>query len=113
MRERRRTERVNLGPLNVRLSDGCEGSLVDLSVLGALLQLPVPQVADSTIVFEVEAADPITELRARVVRSTPRAAGSDESTAPAHFVALEFEDLSMDQLLGLSRLTDANLSASV
>ena len=106
MRERRRAERVVLGTVNVRLSGTGGVALVDLSVLGAMVQAPVAQVADSSVVLAVESSTQILDLRARVVRSTLRPASADESAT--HFVALEFDDLSMDELTDLSRLIDEN-----
>jgi hypothetical protein len=106
MRERRRAERVRLGTVNVRLSGIGGTEIVDLSVLGAMLQVPITQAPDSSVVLEVESSTQILDLRARVVRSTPRPAGAGERAT--WFVAIEFDDLSMDELVGLSRLIDEN-----
>ncbi len=106
MRERRRAERVRLSSVSVRLSGIGGTTVVDLSVLGAMLQVPLAQAAESSVVLEVESSTQILDLRARVVRSSPRPA---EAGAPAtYFVAIEFDDLSMDELVGLSRLIDEN-----
>ena len=109
MRERRRAERVRLGTVNVRLSGIGGTELVDLSVLGAMLQVPTTQATDSSVVLEVESSTQLLDLRARVVRSTPRPAGAGERAT--WFVAIEFDDLSMDELVGLSRLIDENREA--
>ena len=106
MRERRRAERVRLGTVNVRLSGLGEVGLVDLSVLGALLEAPAAQLAESGVVLEVESPTQIMDLRARVVRSTLRPASAGDRVS--HFIAIEFDDLSMEDLLGLSRLIDEN-----
>ena len=106
MRERRRAERVRLGTVSVRLSGIGGTELVDLSVLGAMVRVPIAQAADSSVVLEVESSTQILDLRARVVRSTARPAGPGE--AATYFVAIEFDDLSMDELVGLSRLIDEN-----
>ena len=103
MRERRRAERIRLGSFAVRLPGICEGALIDLSVLGARLRLPFAQVADNNLRIAVDFADGTTEFRARVVRSWPE--------GDAHMVAVEFEDLSMDQIVALSRVIDSQLVA--
>jgi len=103
MAERRRAERVRVGAFKVRLPGICEGVLIDLSVLGALMRLPFAQVADNNLRLAVDFADNSTEFRARVVRSTPEADG--------HMVAVEFEDLSMDQIVALSRVIDSEMVA--
>ena len=106
MRERRRAERVRLGTVNVRLSGIGGTEIVDLSVLGAMLEVPITQATDRSVVLEVESSTQILDLRARVVRSTARPAGAGERAT--WFVAIEFDDLSMDELVGLSRLIDEN-----
>lgn len=98
--ERRRAPRARLGPLDVSLGD-TGGSLIDLSVLGALVQLPLAQVADERASLRIDAKDGALTLRARIVRNIPQDSGI--------FVALEFEDLSMDDLVRLSRLIDASI----
>jgi hypothetical protein len=103
MAERRRAERVRVGSFKVRLPGICEGVLIDLSMLGALVKFPFAQVADNSLRLAVDFADQSTEFRARVVRSTP--------DTGEHLVALEFEDLSMDQLVALSRVIDSELVA--
>jgi hypothetical protein len=103
MAERRRAERVRVGSFKVRLPGICEGALIDLSVLGALVRLPFAQVADNNLRLAVDFTDGSTEFRARVVRSAP------EGTA--HLVAVEFDDLSMDQIVALSRVIDSELVA--
>ena len=102
--DRRRAERVRIGPVEVRLSGTCHGSLIDLSVLGALVQLPVAQTADDSVTLQVETAGAPIQIRARIVRSMP--AGSQ------HRVAIEFEDLSMDAIVMLSRLIDQPIALS-
>jgi hypothetical protein len=96
--ERRRAPRARLGPLDVSLG-GSNGSLIDLSVLGALVRLPLAQVADASATLRIDAQDGAVTLRARVVRSIPGEAG--------YAVAIEFDELSMDDLLRLSELIDA------
>ena len=96
--ERRRAPRARVGPLDVSLG-GSNGSLIDLSVLGALVQLPLAQAADASATLRIDAENGAVTLRARVVRSIPGDAG--------YAVAIEFEDLSMDDLLRLSQLIDA------
>jgi hypothetical protein len=82
----------------VRLS-GTRGSLIDVSVIGALVQFPVAQEPDRRVVFQMDAAGAPVELQARVVRTMTDTTGD-------HRVALEFEELSMDAILLLSGLVD-------
>jgi hypothetical protein len=96
--ERRRANRVSLGSIDVRLS-GKPGSLIDVSVLGALVQFPVAQPPDARVMFQMDVAGAPVELQARVVRTITDRTGD-------HRVALEFEDLPMDALLLISRLVD-------
>lgn len=94
--ERRRAHRVSLGSVDVHLS-GTRGSLIDVSVIGALVRFPVAPEPDHRVVFRMDAAGAPVELQARVVRTMTGTTGD-------HRVALEFEELSMDAIVLLSRL---------
>jgi hypothetical protein len=96
--DRRRANRVSLGSVDVRLS-GTRGSLIDVSVIGALVQFPLAPLPDHRVVFQMDAAGAPVELQARVVRTITDGTGD-------HRVALEFEELSMDAIVLLSRLVD-------
>lgn len=103
--ERRRANRVSLGSVDVRLS-GTRGSLIDISVIGALVQFPMAPLPDHHVVFQMDAAGAPVELQARVVRTITDGTGD-------HRVALEFEELSMDAIVLLSRLVDHEREAAV
>jgi hypothetical protein len=53
-RDRRRTERIPFEPLRVRLGGTREGILVDLSEVGALLQLSIAPPQDHQIAVDIE-----------------------------------------------------------
>ncbi len=90
--ERRRAVRIEPGPLRVRLEGTWDGILIDISELGALVQLPVPQTIHTTITLEVEWEHATLLLAGRVVRSTPSPV--DASVAPTglthYYIAVEF-----------------------
>jgi hypothetical protein len=93
--DRRRAVRVEPGPLRVRLEGTWDGILVDISELGALVQLPVPQTIHTTITLEVEWEHATLLLAGRVVRSSPSPV---EGNRPPHgltdyYVAVEFTPL--------------------
>jgi hypothetical protein len=85
--ERRRAIRVEPGPLRVRLEGTWDGILVDISELGALVQLPVPQTIHTTITLEVEWEHVTLLLAGRVVRSSPSPV---EGGLTDYYVAVEF-----------------------
>lgn len=90
--ERRRAARVEPGPLRVRLEGRWDGILVDISELGALVQLPVPQTVHTPITLEVEWEHATLQLACRVVRSSP---SPFETPRPPrgmrdYYVAVEF-----------------------
>jgi hypothetical protein len=93
--ERRRAVRVEPGPLRVRLKGMWDGTLIDISELGALVQLPVPQTIHTTITLEVEWEHATLLLEGRVVRSSPSPV---EGSRPPlgltdYYVAIEFAPL--------------------
>jgi hypothetical protein len=97
-RSTRRSKRVRPGPLRVDVGEGRSGTLIDLSELGALLDLPVPQEVDSYASFDLHADEGMVTLHGRVVRCTARyetpwrVAWEDPEPATYH-VAVEFFDI--------------------
>jgi hypothetical protein len=93
--ERRRAARVEPGPLRVRLEGTWDGILVDISELGALVQLPVPQTIHTTITLEVEWEHATLLLAGRVVRSSPSPVDADRPPRGLtdYYVAVEFTPL--------------------
>jgi hypothetical protein len=93
--ERRRAIRVEPGPLRVRLGGAWDGILVDISELGALVRLPVPQTIHTSITLEVEWEHATLLLAGRVVRVSPSPV---DTVRPPHgltdyYVAVEFTPL--------------------
>ncbi len=90
--ERRRAIRVEPGPLRVRLEGTWDGILVDISELGALVQLPVPQTIHTTITLEVEWEHVTLLLAGRVVRSSPSPVEGNRPPLGLtdYYVAVEF-----------------------
>jgi hypothetical protein len=82
--------------------------LIDISELGALVQLPVPQTIDAPITLELEWEHATLQLAGRVVRSSPSPA--EEARMPAgvtdYYVAVEFAsvphqlDTALKKMLG-------------
>lgn len=105
-RDRRRVERIRLGPLRVRLHGTREGSLIDISELGALVRLPTPQTPDKQISLHLEWKGETVELQARVIRSTPHRVELPTAVLARteYQVALEFSDLSQDTVTTLRRI---------
>lgn len=97
-RERRRAERVSPVPLRVRLHRKCEGILINLSELGALVQLPSAPSPDKPITLHLEWQDITFQIRARVVRSIRRRLELPTAmlARTEYQVGLEFGDLSQD-----------------
>ena len=108
--ERRRAARVYPGPLRVRLHRTCEGFLLSISAVGALMRLPASQAAEKRIKFVLEWNAETLELAARVVRSTPHAVTTSSATLARteYHVAVEFVEISppsaplLEQLLKLA-----------
>jgi hypothetical protein len=93
--ERRRAERTEPGPLRVRLLGRWEGVLINISTLGALVQLPIPQPVNSHITLDVEFESSTLQIAGRVVRSNPFPLGGRPAAplAPTdYYVAVEFEE---------------------
>ena len=94
--ERRRVPRLQPGPLRVEVSATCRGTLVDISELGALLELSDGHPVNAAITFRLEGpAGPLT-LHGRVVRSTPTFAKAERSVwvePSGYHVAVEFASL--------------------
>jgi hypothetical protein len=88
---------VEPGPLRVR-HGAWEGILVNISELGALVQLPVPEAVNTRVTFDVEWDDVRLQLSGRVVRSNP----SFPQTAAAplartdYYIAIEFSRLATE-----------------
>jgi hypothetical protein len=97
----------------VNLPDGPAGTLVDISELGALLDLPAPNEPNSLVAFQVHFAHGIVSLHGRVVRCSPRydrLSRVSWADAASYHVAVEFVDLashSASTLRDLLRLTPA------
>jgi hypothetical protein len=106
--ERRRAARIEPGPLRVRLSGRWDGILVDISEIGALVQLPVPQTVHTPITLDVEWEHATLQLSGRVVRSSP--SPSEASRTPTgladYYVAVEFTPLPEGSDVTLKRLLD-------
>ena len=93
--ERRRAERSEPGPLRVRLFGRWEGVLINISSIGALFQLPIPQPVDSDITLDVEFERGTLQLTGRVVRSSPFPFGGRPQaplTPTDYYVAVEFAE---------------------
>ena len=101
-----RAERVSPGPLRIRLHRTCEGFLVNISETGALVQVPLAMRPDRHITLNLELHDALLRLPARVVRSIPQPLQTAEATLTRteYKVALEFDDLPLDQAAALKRL---------
>ena len=92
--ERRRAERKEFGPLRVRLHGRWEGVLINISALGALVQLPIPQPIDTDITLEVEFDHATLQMSGRVIRSNPFPLGGGVAQpierSTDYYVAVEF-----------------------
>ena len=106
--ERRRAVRIEPGPLRVRLSGKWDGILVDISEMGALVQLPVPQTVHSSITLDVEWEHATLQLSGRVVRSSPSPGEATRTRTGLtdYYVAVEFEPLPGPSDAALKRLLD-------
>lgn len=93
--ERRRAARVSPEPLRVRLHRTCEGFLLNISAVGALVRLPSSQTPEKRIKLHVEWNANIFELTARVVRSTPQQMATESATLARteYQVAIEFSEI--------------------
>ena len=97
--ERRRAARVHPGPLRVRLLGRWEGVLINISQVGALVQLPIPQPVDTPITLDVEFEGATLQLAGRVVRSNPFPIGGLPEKPIArtdYYVAVEFASVDGD-----------------
>jgi PilZ domain len=106
--ERRRSVRIEPGPLRVRLSRKWDGILVDISEVGALVQLPVPQTVHTSITLDVEWGHATLQLSGRVVRSSPPAGEGppNASGLSDYYVAIEFAQLPEESDAALKRLLE-------
>jgi hypothetical protein len=104
--ERRRAVCIEPGALRVRLGGKWNGILVDISELGALVQLPVPQMIHAAITLEVEWEHATLQLAGRVVRSSPSPAVATRTPAGLthYYVAVEFAALPEQSDVALKRL---------
>jgi hypothetical protein len=95
--ERRRAQRTEPGPLRVRLHGRWEGVLINISTIGALVQLPIPQPINARITIDVEFDHgSVLQLSGRVVRSNPLPHGGRLTMPLTHtdyYVALEFDQV--------------------
>jgi hypothetical protein len=80
--------------------------LVDLSELGALVRLPVPQTPDKRIKLQLEWQTEMLPIEARVVRSSPRRVELPSGTLARdeYHVGLEFGPLSEPTILALRQI---------
>lgn len=106
--DRRRVERVRPGPLRVRLHRTCEGWLIDISELGALVRLPTAQTSGKHVTLHLEWGNQTVPLAARVIRCTPHVVqlAAAVLARPEYQVGLEFQDLSQDVVAGLRRIIE-------
>jgi len=96
----RRAERLRPGPLRVEMESGAHGTLVDLSELGALLDLPTSGNIGSHVAFDLHWEGTPVRLQGRVVRSTPIEEGDRVAWAEptSYHVAIEFDLEARDTL---------------
>lgn len=97
--DRRRAARVEPGPLRVRLHGRWEGILINISELGALVQLPIPQPVRTLITLEVQWEHATLQLTGRVVRSNPFPIGGVPEGPIGrtdYYVAVEFASVPTD-----------------
>jgi len=108
--DRRRAERVRPGPLRVRLHRTCEGTVLDISELGAFVQLPTAQKTEKQIVLYLEWKYETVQLRALVVRSIPHRVVLRNAVLARteYLVALEFRDLPQDAAAALRRIIQSS-----
>jgi hypothetical protein len=106
--ERRRAVRIEPGPLRVRLSGRWDGILVDISEVGALVQLPVPQTIHTPITLDVEWEHATLQLSGRVVRSSPPPGEATRTRTGLadYYVAVEFTPLPEQTDATLKRLLE-------
>lgn len=100
--------RIEPGPLRVRLGGKWDGILVDISEVGALVQLPVPQTLHESITLDVEWEHATLQLSGRVVRSSPSPSEAERSKTGLtdYYVAVEFTPLPEPADAALKRLLD-------
>jgi hypothetical protein len=91
--------------LRIRLQRS-EGTLIDISQLGALVRLPIAHTPDKHVTLHLEWNDETVQFRARIVRSTPHRVKLPTAVLARteHHVGLEFRDLSQDSAAALRRL---------
>jgi len=113
MHERRRAARVTPGPLGVRLFRS-EGTLLNISLTGALVRLPRPQTSNNEVTLILDWNDHALLLRARIVRSVHHRVQLPDAVLKRteHHVALEFVNLPSQTTETLSRLLDRITTAS-
>lgn len=104
--DRRKSKRVPIEPLRVRLDRTREGIVVDLSEGGALLQMSTSPPQDRGIAVEVEWKNTNVALRARVVRAVQRNVRLESATLARkeYCVALEFLGMTHETSAALRRI---------
>jgi len=109
-RDRRKAERVSFEPLRIRLDRTRDGTVVDLSEGGALLQMSVAPPLDRQIPVEIEWKNTKVTLQARVVRSEQRHVQLEAATLKRteYAVALEFVDMTPEQAAAVKRIIQGN-----
>lgn len=87
-----------------------EGTLIDISELGALVQLPSAQTPEKQITLSLEWKDEIVRLGARVVRSIPQRVQLRNAVLARseYHVAIEFRDLVPDAATVLRRIIQSS-----
>ena len=108
--DRRRAVRIPFEPLRVRLDGTREGILVDLSLGGALLQLPFAPPLDRQFMVHIERKHATVTVQARVVRSVKRSVRSESATLARmeYCVALEFLDPPDETSGAIQRIIQGN-----
>jgi PilZ domain-containing protein len=109
-RDRRKTTRVCLEPLRVRLDRTREGIVVDLSEGGALLQMSTSPPQDRGIAVEIEWKNISVALHARVVRAVPRHVRLESATLERmeYCVALEFLGMTHETSAAVRRIIQSH-----
>jgi hypothetical protein len=105
LRERRRAERVQPGPLGVRLFRN-EGTLIDISPKGARVRLPRPETPGKQITPILDWNDEAVLLRGRVIWCAPHRVELPNAVLgrTEHHVAFEFAALPERSVEALTRL---------
>jgi len=107
VREGRRAARARPHGVCVRVHRS-EGLVLDISETGALIRLPVPQIADELIFMTLDWSAGFVRLGGRVVRAVPCLVQQppDTPVRTEYLVAIEFVGLSEKSAAALQRLIE-------